>query len=92
MPGGLRLRLHLLGSAVTVVIIAVGCASGPSNGGGGGGNCDPSYAGECLDPNASDYDCAGGSGNGPEYVYGTVQVVGDDHYGLDGDGDGAGCE
>jgi hypothetical protein len=55
-------------------------------------NCDPNYSGACLDPNASDYDCAGGSGNGPLYVSGTVTVVGDDHYGLDADGDGLGCE
>jgi hypothetical protein len=55
-------------------------------------NCDPNYAGQCLDPNAVDYDCAGGSGNGPKYVYGTVRVVGSDHYGLDSDGDGIGCE
>lgn len=54
-------------------------------------SCDPSYSGACLDPNASDYDCAGGSGNGPLYT-GTVYVVGDDHYGLDSDGDGVGCE
>lgn len=54
-------------------------------------NCHPSYKGACLDPNASDYDCAGGSGNGPEYT-GTVQVVGYDEYGLDADGDGYGCE
>jgi PASTA domain len=30
-------------------------------------DCHPSYEGACLNPNASDYDCAGGSGNGPEY-------------------------
>jgi endonuclease YncB( thermonuclease family) len=54
-------------------------------------NCHPSYQGACLDPNASDYDCEGGSGNGPEYT-GYVTVVGDDEYGLDADGDGAGCE
>jgi hypothetical protein len=53
--------------------------------------CDPSYEGECLDPSASDYDCVGGSGDGPEYT-GTVSVVGDDHFGLDRDGDGIGCE
>ena len=53
--------------------------------------CHPSYKGACLDPNASDYDCAGGSGNGPEYT-GTVRVVGYDEYGLDADGDGIGCE
>ena len=54
-------------------------------------NCHPSYSGACLDPNASDYDCAGGSGNGPEYT-GFVTVVGYDEYGLDSDGDGAACE
>jgi FKBP-type peptidyl-prolyl cis-trans isomerase len=53
--------------------------------------CDPNYEGACLDPNAYDYDCAGGSGDGPEYT-GPVTVVGDDHYGLDADGDGYGCE
>jgi hypothetical protein len=53
--------------------------------------CDPNYAGACLDPYASDYDCAGGSGNGPDYT-GTVTVVGVDHYGLDADGDRIGCE
>lgn len=54
-------------------------------------NCDPNYIGACLDPTASDYDCAGGSGNGPYYT-GTVTVVGEDHFGLDADGDGTGCE
>jgi hypothetical protein len=53
--------------------------------------CDPNYRGACLKPNVSDYDCAGGSGNGPKYV-GRVVVVGSDHYGLDADGDGVGCE
>lgn len=53
--------------------------------------CDPNYSGACLDPYASDYDCAGGSGNGPEYT-GPVTVVGEDHYGLDADGDGSACE
>ena len=54
-------------------------------------NCHPSYTGACLDPNASDYDCAGGSGDGPKYT-GYVNVVGYDEYGLDSDNDGAGCE
>jgi hypothetical protein len=53
--------------------------------------CDPNYSGACLDPYASDYDCEGGSGNGPEYT-GPVAVVGEDHYGLDSDNDGYGCE
>lgn len=53
--------------------------------------CDPNYSGACLDPYASDYDCEGGSGNGPDYT-GEVTVVGVDHYGLDANGDGIGCE
>jgi hypothetical protein len=54
-------------------------------------DCDPSYEGACLDRSAADYDCEGGSGDGPEYT-GTVTVVGDDHFGLDRDGDGVGCQ
>lgn len=52
--------------------------------------CNPNYSG-CLDPNASDYDCEGGSGDGPMYT-GTVEVIGYDEYGLDEDGDGIGCD
>jgi len=55
-----------------------------------GKHCTKGYA-PCLHP-ASDYDCAGGSGNGPKYVYGTVKVTGSDPYGLDTDNDGLGCE
>lgn len=51
--------------------------------------CHPSYD-PCV-PLASDVDCIGGSGDGPEYV-GTVTVSGSDPYGLDDDGDGVGCE
>jgi hypothetical protein len=53
-------------------------------------NCDSNYSG-CLDPNASDYDCAGGSGDGPRYT-GEVRVYGDDHFDLDRDGDGIACD
>ncbi len=53
--------------------------------------CDPNYTGACLDPNAEDYDCIGGSGNGPLYT-GEVTVVGEDHFGLDANGNGIGCE
>jgi len=53
--------------------------------------CDPSYSGACLDPYAYDYDCEGGSGDGPNYT-GPVAVVGEDHYGLDANSDGYGCE
>jgi hypothetical protein len=52
--------------------------------------CNPNYSG-CLLPDAGDYDCRGGSGNGPYYT-GRVQVLGYDQYDLDRDGDGWGCE
>jgi hypothetical protein len=54
--------------------------------------CDPSYPDVCLDPAAEDYDCAGGSGNGPEYVEGPIRVRPPDPFDLDGEGDGWGCE
>lgn len=53
-------------------------------------SCHPSYSG-CLNPDASDYDCASGSGNGPYYT-GSVRVIGYDEYDLDRDNDGWGCE
>jgi hypothetical protein len=52
--------------------------------------CDPNYTG-CV-PVASDVDCAGGSGNGPAYVDGPVNVIGDDIYDLDRNNDGVACE
>ena len=55
------------------------------------GNCHPSYKGACLDPNASDYDCAGLGGNGPKFT-GPVRVIGPDVFHLDSDGDGYACE
>jgi hypothetical protein len=55
-------------------------------------NCDSSYPDVCLDPTVADYDCAGGSGNGPEYVEGPIRVRPPDPFDLDRDGDGWGCE
>ena len=55
-----------------------------------GGDCTPGYS-PCLPP-ASDYDCAGGSGNGPAYADGPIYVTGADPYGLDSDSDGVACE
>ncbi len=52
--------------------------------------CHESYGG-CLKKNAWDYDCAGGSGNGPNYT-GKVRVFWYDEFGLDRDKDGWGCE
>jgi hypothetical protein len=56
----------------------------------GGSGCDPNYSG-CV-PIDSDVDCAGGSGNGPSYADGPVDVLGADIYDLDRDSDGVACE
>jgi hypothetical protein len=53
-------------------------------------SCSAGYK-PCLPP-ASDYDCAGGSGNGPGYADGPIYVSGSDPYDLDADGDGVACE
>ncbi|WP_106410133.1 excalibur domain-containing protein [Pseudofrankia saprophytica] len=55
-------------------------------------NCDPAYPDVCLEDGKGDYDCAGGSGNGPNYVRGPVRVLAPDPFGLDADGDGVGCQ
>jgi hypothetical protein len=76
------------GSVVTIVVSHVvrPVTSTPTQ----SQNCTPGYS-PCLPP-ASDYDCAGGSGNGPKYVYGVERVTGSDPYDLDADGDGYGCD
>lgn len=53
-------------------------------------SCNTNYSG-CLKSGSVDYDCKGGSGNGPYYT-GKVKVIGYDQYGLDADKDGWGCE
>lgn len=53
--------------------------------------CHPSYS-ACLKPDAVDYDCEGGTGNGPLFVKGPLQVLGDDVFGLDRNGNLTACE
>lgn len=55
-------------------------------------SCHASYVGYCVTAGIGDWDCAGGSGNGPNYLPVAVQVVGYDEFDLDRDGDGWGCE
>jgi hypothetical protein len=61
-----------------------------------GRDCTDGYS-PCIPP-GPDVDCAGGGGNGPRYEgqggvpFGPFKVTGSDPYGLDGDGDGVGCE
>lgn len=56
------------------------------------GDCEPSYPDVCIPIGSADYDCAGGSGNGPNYIRGPIRVLPPDPYDLDRDGDGIGCE
>jgi hypothetical protein len=70
---------------------AVAAAPAPAPPARASAGCDSNYAGACLDPSSPDYDCQGGSGNGPDYT-GPVRVVGGDRFDLDRDGDGLGCE
>lgn len=69
----------------------VGPDTGSSDSTPSAAKCDPNYSGACLDPDSPDYDCEGGSGDGPDYT-GEVRVVGSDPYELDRDGDGIACE
>jgi len=52
--------------------------------------CESGYS-RCLDPDASDYDCANGEGDGPKYT-GFIRVTGSDRFDLDRDGDGIACD
>ena len=76
-------------SVVRIVISNVQRSTGGSTDTGETSSCTPGYS-PCLPP-ASDYDCRGGSGNGPKYT-GPVRVTGSDPYDLDRDGDGEACE
>jgi hypothetical protein len=53
--------------------------------------CNPSYPDVCLKNGIGDYDCYGGSGDGPNYIQGPIRVLPPDPFDLDGDGDGWGC-
>ncbi len=83
--GGTRLRPHATVHLVVAKVVPTLSSKGSSSGSG----CTPGYS-PCLPP-ASDYDCAGGSGDGPKYAYGAVSVTGSDPYDLDRDGDGLAC-
>jgi hypothetical protein len=65
------------------------------NGGGDGGdNCTTGYSPCLVYHGGADYDCYGGTGDGPYYTEPgvTYNVTGSDPYGLDADNDGRGCE
>jgi hypothetical protein len=79
---------HLL---IVLACLALAAAAAATSAPAAKQRCHPSYKLKCLDPRASDYDCIGGSGNGPKYT-GLVKVVGRDVFRLDADHDGWGCE
>lgn len=69
-----------------------GSGGSGGSGGGGGSDCVPGYS-VCLTPGIGDYDCDGGGGDGPNYVYERIRVTGDDPFDLDRGGEpGIGCE
>ena len=97
-PGTL-LRPDAAVATSSSVGVTGGSSSGGSSDGGSSGvrsssNCTPGYAPCLVDHGGADYDCAGGSGNGPYFTAPgiTYTVSGSDPYDLDADGDGQGCE
>jgi hypothetical protein len=51
--------------------------------------CHPNYR-PCVPNDPVDVDCNDGTGDGPSFVEGPVQVIGVDEYGLDANEDGVG--
>lgn len=87
-----RDRRWLRVAAVAVVLVPAGLYGFTAlDGSAQGGECHRSYSGACLKPDSVDYDCAGGRGDGPDFIEGPVKVVGPDEYDLDRDGDGVAC-
>jgi hypothetical protein len=84
-------KLITIAAAAAAVALPVAANAAARPTGPTGRKCHPSYKLKCLKPNAYDYDCIGGSGNGPLYT-GLVKVVGRDVFRLDADHDGWGCE
>ena len=83
--------ITIAAAAVVALPVVANAAAQPAQASQTKRKCHPSYKLKCLKPNASDYDCIGGSGNGPYYT-GLVKVVGPDVFRLDADHDGWGCE
>ncbi|WP_459545625.1 hypothetical protein [Nocardia sp. X0981] len=83
------MRLPAALGALTLALVSSGLIGAAQPATAQPAGCHASYD-PCV-PVTSDVDCAGGSGNGPEYT-GRVRVIGPDEYGLDRDGNGIGCE
>ncbi len=96
VPGTVISQSRKAGEGVlpgTVVALVVAKAPPPPPATTAPRNCDPAYPDVCLHDGIGDYDCAGGTGNGPNYVDGPIRVLPPDPFDLDGnDNDGIGCE
>lgn len=84
---GCQAKINQQNTAITAIalvgaVAAVGVIA--ANGGGGG------YAAPAKP--AMDYDCMGGTGDGPLYIQGPVYVGSNDPYRLDANKNGIGCE
>src|SRR6476620_2134744 len=79
--------ITIVAAAVLALPVAMNAAAQPTQASHTKRKCHPSYKLKCLKPNAYDYDCIGGSGNGP-LCTGLVKVVGRDVFRLDADHDG----
>ena len=64
----------------------------PGDGGGEIGAAEDCQGYDPCITAGDDVDCAGGTGDGPRYVEGPVNVSGADPYDLDNNSDGVGCE
>lgn len=89
----------LAGAAVLAVLVGVVVSigavfDGSGSRAGGSSGCEASYPDDCLDSGVEDYDCEGGTGDGPRFVSGPVTVDRDvaDPDPFDRDGDGVGCD
>jgi hypothetical protein len=82
----------LAGLALTFALGACSTTSPPPASPAPAPSCTAGYS-PCL-PQASDYDCYGGEGEGPYFTAPgiTYAVTGSDPYELDRDGDGRGCD
>lgn len=72
-----------IAAVATGVAVAAACSNGCAA---------PAYRPTNYYSSTTDYDCAGGGGDGPLFVQGPFRYTGPDIYGLDRDRDGIACE
>jgi hypothetical protein len=96
----LRKTLGVVGMLAAGVIACLAFSSSTDSAEAQQPSCHTSYQGGsdatrggCIQAGIGDYDCAGGTGDGPNFAFGPVTIIGSDPFQLDGnDNDGRGCE